>query len=100
MSPVTQTEDVDVKSASVKEIPLVVDIGSISRTVPAAMSRRKPVRSILWGDAFVLKYEVLISDYYTSGVFNKEEQNRTENRRRLTDKRRMVRRPRCSALIL
>jgi len=53
ISPVTHTADVDVKSASIKEHPLVLENGSIRRIAPTSIKDMNPSTRICEGDSFI-----------------------------------------------
>lgn len=50
MSPVTQTADVDVKRASINEMPCTVAVGSLSSKEPARIRIRKLAINCCTGD--------------------------------------------------
>ncbi len=51
--PVTQTAEVDVNNASMKEHPFVFEIGSIRRNEPMRMTERNPIARIRGGVSLV-----------------------------------------------
>jgi len=53
INPVTQTADVDVNSASIKEHSFVFAIGSIRRIAPKRITDRKPRTRICGGENFI-----------------------------------------------
>ncbi len=52
--PVTVTADVEVKTLCTQEMGTCVAIGSLSKQVPSAMSKRKPPHKISGGAAAIL----------------------------------------------
>ena len=53
LSPVTHTADVDVKSASIKLQPFVLEIGRVRRIAPISITHRKPSTRICGGENFI-----------------------------------------------
>jgi len=51
--PVTQTAEVDVNNASMKEHPFVFEIGSIRRNEPTRITERNPIARIRGGVSLV-----------------------------------------------